>query len=65
MASREYVRPEDVVHEPWIWVEGGDPKARAFWSLADYRGDKPLRTVRSGNSPRSDGSSSNERSGGW
>ena len=44
MASREYVRPEDVVHEPWIWVEGGDPKARAFWSLADFRGDKPLRT---------------------
>lgn len=44
LAAREYVRPEDVVNEPWIWVEGGDPKARAFWSLADFRGDEPLRT---------------------
>jgi DNA-binding transcriptional LysR family regulator len=44
LASREYVRPEDLVHEPWIWVEGADPKARAFWSLADFRGERPLRT---------------------
>jgi DNA-binding transcriptional LysR family regulator len=44
LASREFVRPEDVVGEPWIWVEGGDPEARAFWSLAEFRGDKPLRT---------------------
>jgi DNA-binding transcriptional LysR family regulator len=42
LASREAVRPEDVVGEPWIWVEGGDPKARAFWSLAEFRGDAPL-----------------------
>jgi len=42
LASREFVRPEDIVGEPWIWVEGADPKTRAFWSLADYRGDKPL-----------------------
>jgi DNA-binding transcriptional LysR family regulator len=44
LAAREYVRPEDLVDEPWIWVEGADPEARAFWSLADFRGDKPLRT---------------------
>jgi DNA-binding transcriptional LysR family regulator len=44
LASREYVRPEDLVNEPWIWVEGADPKSRAFWSLADFRGEKPLRT---------------------
>jgi DNA-binding transcriptional LysR family regulator len=44
LASRAYVRPEDLVSEPWIWVEGADPKARAFWSLADFRGEKPLRT---------------------
>lgn len=43
LASREYVRPEDLVDEPWIWVEGADPKARAFWSLGDFRGEKPLR----------------------
>jgi DNA-binding transcriptional LysR family regulator len=43
LASREYVRPEDLVSEPWIWVEGADPKARAFWSLAEFRGEKPLR----------------------
>jgi DNA-binding transcriptional LysR family regulator len=42
LASREFVRPEDIVGEPWIWVEGADPKTRAFWSLADYRGDAPL-----------------------
>jgi DNA-binding transcriptional LysR family regulator len=42
LASREYIRPEDVVHEPWIWVEGADSRARAFWSLADFRGDKPV-----------------------
>jgi DNA-binding transcriptional LysR family regulator len=42
LAARESVRPEDVVREPWIWVEGGDPKARAFWSLAEFRGDAPL-----------------------
>jgi DNA-binding transcriptional LysR family regulator len=44
LAAREYVRPEDLVGEPWIWVEGADPKARAFWSLEAFRGDKPLRT---------------------
>jgi DNA-binding transcriptional LysR family regulator len=44
LASREEVRPDDLVHEPWIWVEGADPRARAFWSLADFRGDRPLRT---------------------
>jgi DNA-binding transcriptional LysR family regulator len=44
LASREFVRPEDVVDEPWIWVEGGDPQARAFWSLHEFRGDRPLRT---------------------
>src|SRR4051794_11658297 len=43
LAAREEVRPDDLVHEPWIWVEGADPRARAFWSLADFRGDKPLR----------------------
>jgi DNA-binding transcriptional LysR family regulator len=43
LASREFVRPEDVVNDPWIWVEGADPEARAFWSLAEFRGDKPLR----------------------
>jgi DNA-binding transcriptional LysR family regulator len=43
LASREYVRPEDVVHEPWIWVEGGDPLARAFWSLEEFRAGRPLR----------------------
>src|SRR3954452_2858486 len=44
LAGREFVRPEDLVHEPWIWVEGGDPVARAFWSLAEFRGNSPLRT---------------------
>jgi DNA-binding transcriptional LysR family regulator len=43
LAAREFVRPEDLVHDPWIWVEGADPKARAFWSLAEFRGDEPLR----------------------
>jgi DNA-binding transcriptional LysR family regulator len=43
LAEREYVRPEDVVHEPWIWVEGGDPRARDFWSMKEFRGDAPLR----------------------
>jgi len=44
LAAREFVRPEDIVGEPWIWVEGADPKARAFWSLAEFRGEEPLRT---------------------
>ncbi len=44
LAAREFVRPEDIVNEPWIWVDGADPQARAFWSLADFRGDKPLLT---------------------
>lgn len=43
LAGRDHVHPEDVVHEPWIWVQGGDPKARAFWSLEEFRGDEPLR----------------------
>jgi DNA-binding transcriptional LysR family regulator len=42
LARREYVRPQDVVGERWIWVVGGDPKARAFWSLAEFRGGEPL-----------------------
>ena len=44
LAGRDHVEPEDVVNEPWIWVEGADPRARAFWSLEEFRGDKPLRT---------------------
>jgi DNA-binding transcriptional LysR family regulator len=44
LASRDEVGPEDVVGEPWIWVEGADPRARAFWSLEDFRGGEPLRT---------------------
>lgn len=44
LAAREFVGPEDVVQEPWIWVEGADPEARAFWSLAEFRGDRPLQT---------------------
>jgi DNA-binding transcriptional LysR family regulator len=44
LAGREWVRPEDVVNEPWIWVEGADPRARAFWSLEEFRAGKPLRT---------------------
>jgi DNA-binding transcriptional LysR family regulator len=43
LAARAHVQPEDVVNEPWIWVEGADPRARAFWSLEEFRGDKPLR----------------------
>jgi DNA-binding transcriptional LysR family regulator len=42
LASREFVRPEDVVSEPWIWVEGADPRTRAFWSLEEFRGGNPL-----------------------
>jgi DNA-binding transcriptional LysR family regulator len=44
LAGRESVRPEDVVNEPWIWVEGADPRTRAFWSLEEFRGGRPLRT---------------------
>ncbi len=43
LAAREFVRPEDLVREPWIWVEGADPRARAFWSLEEFRGGEPLR----------------------
>jgi DNA-binding transcriptional LysR family regulator len=42
LAARDSVGPEDIVAEPWIWVEGADPLARAFWSLAEFRGDAPL-----------------------
>jgi DNA-binding transcriptional LysR family regulator len=44
LSNRDAVRPEDVVDEPWIWVEGADPRARAFWSLEEFRGGRPLRT---------------------
>jgi DNA-binding transcriptional LysR family regulator len=44
LAGRDHVRPEDIVDEPWIWVEGADPLARAFWSLEEHRGDRPLQT---------------------
>jgi DNA-binding transcriptional LysR family regulator len=44
LAARDAVTPQDVVDEPWIWVEGADPRARAFWSLEEHRGGRPLRT---------------------
>jgi DNA-binding transcriptional LysR family regulator len=44
LAGRDHVRPQDVVDEPWIWVEGGDPLARSFWSLEEHRGGRPLQT---------------------
>jgi len=43
LAERESLQPHDVVGEPWIYVEGADPKTRAFWSLEEFR-DEPLRT---------------------
>jgi DNA-binding transcriptional LysR family regulator len=43
LAGRDHVQPEDVVGEPWIWVEGTDPRTRAFWSLEEFRGGQPLR----------------------
>jgi len=43
LAERESLRPQDVVGEPWIYVEGADPKTRAFWSLEDFR-EEPLKT---------------------
>ena len=43
LAERESLQPQDVVGEPWIYVEGADPKTRAFWSLEEFR-DEPLRT---------------------
>jgi DNA-binding transcriptional LysR family regulator len=43
LAGRDHVRPEDIVNEPWIWVEGTDPETRAFWSLEAFRGGRPLR----------------------
>jgi DNA-binding transcriptional LysR family regulator len=44
LAGRDHVRPEDIVGEPWIWVEGADPLSRAFWSLEEHRGGRPLQT---------------------
>jgi len=43
LAEREKLQPQDVVGEPWIFVEGADPKTRAFWSLEEFR-DEPLRS---------------------
>ena len=43
LAERESLRPQDVVGEPWIFVEGADPKTRAFWALEEFR-EEPLRT---------------------
>jgi DNA-binding transcriptional LysR family regulator len=43
LAERKTLRPQDVVGEPWIYVEGADPRTRAFWSLEQFR-DEPLRT---------------------
>jgi DNA-binding transcriptional LysR family regulator len=43
LAGREEVRPQDLVGEPWIWVEGADPITRAFWSLEEHR-ERPLQS---------------------
>jgi DNA-binding transcriptional LysR family regulator len=43
LAEHESLQPRDVVGEPWIYVEGADPRTRAFWSLEEFR-DEPLRT---------------------
>jgi DNA-binding transcriptional LysR family regulator len=43
LAERKSVQPQDVVGEPWIYVEGADPRTRAFWSLEEFR-SQPLRT---------------------
>jgi DNA-binding transcriptional LysR family regulator len=43
LAASELLRPEDIVDEPWIWVDGTDPEAAAFWTLAEHRGGRLLR----------------------
>jgi DNA-binding transcriptional LysR family regulator len=42
LAAERELRVEQVVDEPWPWVDA-DPVALAFWTCADYRGGAPAR----------------------
>jgi DNA-binding transcriptional LysR family regulator len=49
LAAERELRMEQVVDEPWPWVDT-DPVALAFWTCADHRGGAPARrgpTIRS------------------
>jgi DNA-binding transcriptional LysR family regulator len=41
LAAREALAAEDLLGEPFCWVEGVDPVAGAFWTLDELRGGPP------------------------
>lgn len=45
LAGRDEIAVEDILDEPWIWVEGAeqDQISTDFWTLAEHRADRPLK----------------------
>lgn len=43
LAGQEELEARDLVDEPVVWIDDMDPVARDFWTLADHRGDRPVR----------------------
>ena len=43
LATRAELRAAELAAEPFGWVEGLDPVAQAFWTLAEHRGGRPQR----------------------
>jgi DNA-binding transcriptional LysR family regulator len=50
LASADVLRTEQIVDEPWPWVDGAPAAVADFWTCVDYRGGRAARrgpTVRS------------------
>jgi DNA-binding transcriptional LysR family regulator len=43
LAKGESVNPAALAREPQVFVEGADSRQADFWTLAEYRGDEPMR----------------------
>jgi DNA-binding transcriptional LysR family regulator len=43
LAAREELRVEDLVDEPFGWIDGLDEVALGFWTLGSHRGGRPAR----------------------
>jgi DNA-binding transcriptional LysR family regulator len=43
LAQGDSVDPAALAREPQVYVEGADARQADFWTLAEYRGDEPMR----------------------
>ena len=43
LAAKEEISAAELAEQPFVWIEGMDPVALDYWTLAEHRGGRPAR----------------------